>query len=252
MNKLIAFGDSFTWGTDLSDMYPIPKEPLKYKILESEVNTDRIYDDNGDVLWGLSWKPDYSNNTWPSLLAGDLSMEYNCYASPGASNHTIYRSILDNLQSINKNDLIVINWTWIDRWDSLDINDNKWITLRPSDNISDSHLHKFYFKYIQSELSNKLESLKNITSIINILENLGINFLMTCLDILILDKQYHAPNYIQELQNITSPNILWFDGDGFYNWSKTNNFPVGETCHPLEDAHINAFKYIKEMHDFTK
>jgi|APSaa5957512535_1039671.scaffolds.fasta_scaffold14467_5 hypothetical protein len=250
MGTIISFGDSFTWGTDLGDMHAMSHEPLGYEILESPINTDGIYDTFGDVMWGLHWKPDYSKSTWPSLLADDLSMGYVCHASPGASNHTIYRSILDNLQSLNEGDLVVVNWTWIDRWDVLNCIDNSWVTLRPSD--EDSHLHKFYLKYLQSELWNKLETLKNITSIINILENLGINFVMTCLDKLILDKEFHAPQYILELQDIVTPSLIWFDDNGFYDWSKNNNFPMGETGHPLEESHSEAFKYIKKNYEFTK
>jgi hypothetical protein len=235
-------------------MHPTPPTTHQYTILGSDTNTDKIFDDNGDVMWGCYWKPDYSNNTWVALLAKEFGIEYNCYASPGSSNHTILRELLNNIQSFNKGDLVIVNWTWIDRWDMVDINDNKWVTLRANsdtDTHTDTYLHRFYFKYIQSELWNKLETLKNMALVIDILKNIGVNFIMTCLDNIVTDEQYHAPQYILELQSMVVPNLTWFDGDGFYDWSNKNNFSVGETGHPLEDAHTSAFNYIKNNYDFS-
>lgn len=267
MNKLIAFGDSFTWGTDLNDDWLTSEMPLVNGVKNPE-DSDVEY--TMDTFFD-GWK-DYSNETWTALLANELGMQYVCHASPGASNGTILRRILSNVNSLNRGDFVVVNWTWIDRWDMFDISNDEWVTLRPHMNKTDGvlvtpkddgndvqvrldidpNLHKFYYKYIQSELWDKLETLKNMALIINILEGMGIRFITTCVDKLSINTEFHAPQYILELQDMVSSKLTWFDSDGFYDWSMKNNFPVGETGHPLEEAHQTAFEYIKNNHDFTK
>ena len=142
---------------------------------------------------------------------------------------------------------MVINWTWINRWDFYN-SENKWETVRPSGNKTENS--EIYFKYIQSELWDKWESLKTISTVLCVLKSKNINFLMTCIDPLIIDKRWHSPQYIQILQDNLSDYLMWFDDMGFYEWSKVNKFSVSEGGHPLDDAHIEAFKYVKENYDF--
>jgi len=115
MNKLHAFGDSFTFGSDLNDC------------------------DN---------KP--SNNTWTALLSKHKSLDYICHAYPGETNQTVVRKFFDNIHLIDSNDLVVVNWTWINRWDFYNTNDNKWESIRPDS--TNSIFFKNYIKYFQSEL----------------------------------------------------------------------------------------------------
>jgi len=254
MNKLFAFGDSFTWGNDLGDMFeddfyePCTNLP-KYDTLGTD-ETD-IFDEFGNVNWGCRWNPDYSTRTWTALLSNDMGMKYKCYAESGSSNQTIFRELLNQIHTIDGGDLVVINWTWINRWDFYNSEDTKWETLRPT-GTSNSKFNNIYFKYLQSELWDKLETLKVITLAINTLNSKNIKFLMTCIDELIMDKKFHSPPYIEVIQSIMDDDILWFDNKGFYNWSIENNYPISDVGgHPLEEAHQMALKYIKKNHDFT-
>jgi len=77
--------------------------------------------------------------------------------------------------------------------------------------------------------------------------------MMTSVDALTVDKDFHCPDYIGNAQNEVVDDILWFDNMGFYEWATHHEFPLGkDNNHPLEDAHQEAFEYVKRNHDFTK
>jgi hypothetical protein len=224
--RVISFGDSFTWGTDLSDCNEVdPTVPLDV-VLDS-----------------------YSRKTWPALIAQHLEVDYECKAFPGSSNSTILRQILS--AEILPTDLVIVNWTWIDRWDFYTGNDclirEGWTTLRPNSNTRND-LHKFYYTYLQSELWDKFETLKNIHLAFSTLDN----FISTAVDPLTVDKTWHCPSYVNKLIDRVSPSITWFNNSGFYNWAKDNGFPISDSWHPLELAHQRAFEYIRDNYDFTK
>ena len=262
MPKLVAFGDSFTWGTDLKDAVC---NALSTDLKQQETYENHHYQDRKIAMYStvdhkhrvVSWEACYSRNTWPALLANNLGLEYVCYAVQGCSNQTIIRQFFEYLPYINDNDVVIVNWTWIDRWDFCVPKEEKiisqqWQTVRPS-GPEDSKFKEIYFKHMQSELWDKVESLKVILLIINTLKSKNIPFIMTCIDKLIIDQTYHSPNYITNLQNEVANYIAWFQDKGFYHWAKDNDYPIHkEGGHPLEEAHQAAFEYIRDNHDFTK
>jgi len=214
MNKLHAFGDSFTYGSDLIDC----------------VDSDNKH----------------SNNTWTALLARNKSLEYVCHAYPGISNQTIVRDFFNSLHLINKDDFVVVNWTWVNRWDFYNQIDHKWESIRPDS--ENSVFYKDYIKYFQSELWDKLETLKAINLLQAVLKNNNnIKFVMTCVDSLAFDTRWHCPTYIRNLQNNTIDNITWFNDLGFYDWARKNKYTISDKWHPMEDAHKDAFEYINEV-----
>jgi len=215
MNKLHAFGDSFTFGSDLKDC---------------------------DTSYGNKI---HSENTWPSLLANSKSLNYVCHAYPGETNQTMVRRFFGNVHLIDSDDFVVVNWTWINRWDFYNTNDNKWEHLRPD--TEDNIFFENYIKYFQSELWDKLETLKAINLVQSFLKNKNIKFIMTCIDKLAFDDRWHCPKYIENLQDIVRDDIQWFEGMGFYDWAKTNNYKISDKWHPLEEAHKKAFEYINEF-----
>jgi hypothetical protein len=252
MNKLYAFGDSFTWGTDLKDAVTNgSREGNNYDIYK-KYHSDRVPLKKGIYQHFFDWKKCYSRNTWTALLANDNNLIYECHAIQGASNQTILRQILKKLPTLTSNDLVVINWTWINRWDFYDNSNTKWETLRPTNNSNDT-FNTIYFKYIQSELWDKLESLKTISLVSNILKQQNIKFMMTCMDNTIINTTCHAPDYITILQDNIKDEVVWFDNTGFHQWSIDNKYKISDTGqHPLEDAHCAAFMYIKNTYDFTQ
>jgi len=58
-----------------------------------------------------------SQHTWPALVAKHLDFEYECYASPGSGNLQILERLLNQLPTITSSDVVIIGWTWIDRFD---------------------------------------------------------------------------------------------------------------------------------------
>lgn len=273
MSKLIAFGDSFTWGSDLPDETNTKNQTsMSFKSLESNrghvnhfttpyskkneyrqgIQCVYALQDSSNIEWGCDFNPKHSILTWPALLSFSLERDYVCYGIPGASNHSILREFFRRLNTINKDDIVVVNWSWIDRWDFYkeDVKNN-WLTLRPSDPNGHVKIYNFYYKYMQSEHWNKLETLKNITLVLNTLKIMGIKYIVTVIDDLTMDTKYHCPPYIASMQNCIKNEITEFDGMNFLDWSKKNNYPISSGFHPLTEAHSNAFKYIKGMYDFT-
>jgi hypothetical protein len=223
--RVISFGDSFTWGSDLSDC----------EDMNPSVALDIVLDS-------------YSRKTWPALLAEHLGIEYQCKAFPGFSNSSIVRQILST--EILSTDLVIVNWTWIDRWDFYDNNNcyirKGWVTLSPGDQKHE--FFKPYYKYFQSELWDKYETLKNIQLAFGMLDN----FISTAVDPLTVDTQWHCPAYVKTLIDNVSPALTWFENKGFYDWAKDKNLPISDKLHPLEQAHQAAFEYIRDNYDFTK
>jgi hypothetical protein len=64
------------------------------------------------------------------------------------------------------------------------------------------------------------------------------------MDDLIIDKKYHTPAHILELQNYVMPHLTSFEDMTFLEWSRYHDYPVSDLWHPLELAHKKAADYI--------
>lgn len=220
---LKSFGCSFIFGSDLSD--DVSKEMLDWTC-------------NGFYI-----RP--SKLTWPALLAQDLNYEYKSQALPGIGNLQIFESVLKEISQPN-NDLFVIQWSWIDRFDyennlRTDRN-NFWNTILPG---ADNRNSEWYFKYIHSQYRDKLTTLTYIKTTIDALQQNNIPFIMTNIDDLVFEHKWHTNTGIEYLQDYIKPHIVSFDGLNFLDWAKNKGFPISETLHPLESAHRAAFELIK-------
>ena len=212
--KLKSFGCSFIFGSELSDD-------------GSHTNYDH-----------------HSRLTWPALLAKTLNYEYNCYARPGAGNLRILESVLSQAES-NENSLYVIGWTWIDRFDyKIDEADplyrrdaSGWSTILPNHNDKKA---EFYYKNLYSQFTDKLTTLAYIKLAIDTLKQKNIQFIMTYMDDLIFESQWHSTPAVTGMQNYIQPYMSTFQGMNFVEWSKDQNLPVSESLHPLEAAHQAA------------
>jgi hypothetical protein len=206
--RVVSFGDSFTYGSDLKD--------------ENNWRDNRFY----------------SMSTWPALIAKHYGLDYECYAQAGASNSSILRQVLS--APIQPTDLLIINWTWINRWDFY--NGMEWSTVRPSG--TENHpMYGIYYKYMQSELWDKFESLKNIQTALSMVNN---DTITTSIDPLVVDTTRHCELYASRLVAAVSKHLSWFNGKSFYEWSKECGHPISDAWHPLEEAHQAAFEYIME------
>jgi hypothetical protein len=221
--RIVSFGDSFTWGTDLADCTQKP-------------------------LTG------FSHYTWPALLAKHLGISYECRALGGASNSNIVRRLIKRIPALKQTDLIILNWTYIDRWEYHNGTTDLWESLRPSGTES-NEFHKYFYKYVHSQYWNLYESLKHIMFAHELLRNRGVNYLSTAMDKLLVERPFEdKPENLETsvLVDQVEPSLFWFDGLDFLSWSIENHFTLGATGHPIEEAHQAAFEYIRDNYDFTK
>lgn len=225
--NLKSFGCSFIYGSELSD--EILYDPVKKQV------------------------PIHSNLTWPSHVARHLNYNYFCYAKPGAGNLQIAEQTLMHLAE-HEDTFFVINWTFIDRFDYVDVSDlnNKWLgpmpwsTLLPADNTD---VAKIYYKELHSEIRDKLTTLMNVKLVIDTLRQKNCPFIMTYMDDLMFDKQWHTTPAITDLQDYILPYMTTFDGLNLQQWSKKNGYPITGIGHPLEQAHAAAGELMIKVFD---
>ena len=210
MQTIRTFGDSFLFGTDLSD-----------------------------CVGGSA-----SSLTWPALIAEQLQLQHQCYAWGGASNSLIARRVIEHAyhQSLN-----VIQWSWIDRSEYATRDNNEFQQIRPSE---DNTVNNFYYKHMHSELNDKWTNLMLIANTLQYLENNNLKYVCHVLDQTLFDKKYHAPDYVQKLQQYIEPKVIWFPGHTtFFEWAKLERFPISDTWHPLEPAHEQACTILKDIYE---
>ena len=186
-----------------------------------------------------------NSHTWPTLLANFLGHRHECYARPGSGNLQILERLLEQ---INKGvpAVYVISWSWIDRFDYIDDTvtwpGTKWNTLLPAKNDS---VTRCYYKNLNSQYQDKLTSLIYIRDAIDTLNKNHCPFIMTYMDDLIFETQWHSTSAITDLQNYVRPYMTTFENQTFLDWSKKKGFAISNNNHPLEDAHQAAFELIK-------
>jgi hypothetical protein len=223
--NLKSFGCSFIYGSELSD----------------------------EILYDRSKRqpPRHSNLTWPAHLARHLNYDYLCYARPGSGNLQIAEQVLTHLAT-NEQALFIINWTFIDRFDYFDINnptkffDNTWSTLMPIDETATA---KTYYKNLHSEIRDKLTTLMSIKLVVDTLQQKNCPFVMTYMDDLIFDKQWHTTPAITDMQDYILPHMTTFDGLNLQQFAKKNGYPITSIGHPLEQAHAAAGELMIKVFD---
>jgi len=185
-----------------------------------------------------------SKFTWPALYADMLGYEYCSDARPGAGNLQIAERTLNELAK-NEHALYVIGWTWIDRFDYYVPNfKHRWKTIMPTDNNA---MADPYYRNIHSQYRDKLTTLMSIKLVIDTLKEKKCPFIMTYMDELMFETEWHSSPAVSELQNYIRPYMTTFEGLNFLDWSKTHGYPITENWHPLEAAHQAAAEYISEL-----
>lgn len=224
--ELKSFGCSFIFGSDLSDYCNLSNG---YGTIASQL-------------------------TWPAILASQLGYGYQCHARPGAGNLNISDIVLNHLDDDNCA-LYVISWSWIDRFDytNSDISRSKpdiiwknWKTLRPG---SESNLAKTYYQELHSEYRDKLTSLLSIKTVIDVLKQKDLPFIMTYMDELLFDREYNITPAIKQLQDYVKPYMTVFEGKTFLDWSRSHGYPESANWHPLEQAHAAAAGVMRQVFD---
>jgi hypothetical protein len=174
------------------------------------------------------------------LLSKHLEYDYSCYAYPGIGNLRILDRLLLQINADINPCLFVINWTWIDRFDHQDA-DLNWHTIMPVDSDRNA---EFYYRNLHSQYRDKLTTLMAIKLAIDALKQRNLPFIMTYMDELIFETQWHAGPGIYDLQEYVRPYLTKFDNKTFLDWSQEKGFPISATLHPLAEAHRAAADYV--------
>jgi hypothetical protein len=259
---IVAGGDSFIFGSELSDQH------------------DQIP----------------SRLTFPALLANEF--EYHCAAWPSNANNAIGRMTIAACEEHkNKNVIAIVTWTFLQRFEFYFNYDTKqrlgpWQSINSwtANNLTASDLKKLFFKNDTDILLSHLEnlktaqdtgtahfaseffrhvgdseyyelyhSLKEFVFLQNYFKINRIPYLMLTAD----NHFYEHPNferskdvYLDNLYNQIDWNNWYFfppgtgpsqtkQPRGFYQWAVENKYQLG-TTHPLEEAHAAAAELLKE------
>jgi hypothetical protein len=205
--KLKSFGCSFIFGTDLPDS------------------------DDGSTC--LQITP--SQYTWPACIAKHLNYDYECYAYAGMGNLQILEHVLSQVDSDPA--LFVISWTWIDRFDYKNELTQSWKTIRPTDTDANS---EYFYKYLHNQYTDKLRSLINIKLALDTVTQHGHQLIMTYLDDLIFETDWHSSAAISQLQKSIKSSMTTFEGATFLQWAQDNHYEINQRMHPGLDAHAAA------------
>jgi hypothetical protein len=217
MKKIVSFGDSFVFGSELGN--------------------------NHD-----------GSKSWAGLAAKKLGVDYQTMSVPGCGNEHIARQVYSYFSNNPVQDtLAVINWTWGSRWDFYLTSSESWITLGPTcvpDKLKDqlpidqaSELIQVYRQFAgHSILWNRYRSLQAIYAVQSYMHDMGVANIQTHMDNMLFETEYHAPDYVQILQKLVSREIQTWEGNTFLEWCHLNNHAVTPApgMHPLESAHEAA------------
>ena len=154
MSSLHAFGDSFTYGYDLSDC-----------------------DANG--------QPGHSSLTYSALSAKHLNLNYICYAVGHSANNGILRQI--KLANINKEDTCLVMWSFSVRFAFMFSGEKGWRTINKDEDC-------WWWDNVDQEPEQCLDrSLDSILAAQAILESIGCNYTFLCNNIELQDEiQYNS------------------------------------------------------------
>jgi len=89
-----------------------------------------------------------------------------------------------------------------------------------------------------------LTTLLQIRNAIDVLNQYQIPFIMTYMDDLIFESEWHATSAVIGLQEYIRPYMTTFEGNTFLDWARTKNYEISPTLHPLETAHAAAAEFM--------
>lgn len=181
-------------------------------------------------------------HTWPSVIAQRLGLDHENHGIEGAGNLRIMESILTHA---NKDDICVVKWSWIDRFDIVQLKEQQWHTeqwhtLVPSDTDS---LASFYYRNLHSQYRDMLTNLLYIKTAQDYLNSEGVLSLMTYMDSLLfepINDDWHDRRAVTFLQQSIISNMVLFNDMTFLQWSRSNNYAESQLWHPLDEAHKHA------------
>jgi hypothetical protein len=139
MSKLWTFGCSFTAEYDFTS-YLKPGQSE-----ENENNNIRYRNLRGGEV----------TDVWPTIVARELGLEKENVGYPGFSNYRIFNRFVANCHRIQKDDVVIVEWSRKERFDIVNKNmgrHHQWVSVIPSE----AHSHIQYdIKVMQQILVNR-------------------------------------------------------------------------------------------------
>jgi hypothetical protein len=254
MGKLIAGGDSFTYGSELKDCFQLVEGSLPKEV--------------------------HSHHTYSALLANELKLDYLCVAYPGNSNSAIRRTVMNACNEHTDVEYVIVTWSFPGRyefnfnhsWEQISpwsVADDVEKTIKKDFHVDNPivfqhHLDKlkreqtlgisefaqiFYNKVAGSEYWEVYSSLLDIVLLQQYLKLHNIRYLFLGVDECLLgniSKHLNDASVSTLYQQLDLINWFWFSKNkGFYTWALDEKFPFA-TTHPREEAHIEAATLIYE------
>ena len=224
MPKIVSFGDSFVFGSEIPNNH------------------------DGRLAW-------------PCLVANMIDADYKTLADPGCGNDAIARQIYHYFAHNPAHDtLAVVNWTWTMRWDFYMVAKETWITLGPTC-VPEKLQHlvqfteaqrvvDFYRDYANGSLLwNKTRNLQTIFAAQQFMSVQGIQSIQTYMDTELFSREWHAPDYVQELQKLVQPTMHTWDGVNFLDWCRGRGHAITDQgLHPLASAHQDAALFWRDRY----
>ena len=182
------------------------------------------------------------NHTWPARIADRLELQHLNHGIEGAGNLRIMESILTHA---GPDDICVINWTWIDRFDFVTVDNEQWHTeiwhtVAPSDTDSRAD---FYYRNLHSQYRDMLTNLVYVKTALDHLNRMRAEYLMTYMDGLMFETVYdswHDSTAVTGLQQQIHAHMTMFNDCTFLQWSRANGYAESRLWHPLDEAHAAA------------
>ena len=177
------------------------------------------------------------SRTWPGIIADRLGLEHENHGIEGAGNLRIMESILTHADSA---DVCVVNWSWIDRFDFVTVDDEQWHSMVPSDIDIRAD---FYYRNLHSQYRDMLTNLVYVKTALDHLSRLGARYLMTYMDGLMFETVYdswHDSAAVTGLQQQIHAHMTMFQDCTFLQWSRANGYAESRLWHPLDEAHAAA------------
>lgn len=114
---------------------------------------------------------------WPEILSEKLMFDLNNLAIGGSSNYEIFQSFCDNIENLKENDIVIIGWSYKERFRVVDPIENRFFRVGPGfvpkiAGVSSSAMEEIIVNRMESKWVDEILSwekiIKKICELINV------------------------------------------------------------------------------------
>ena len=182
------------------------------------------------------------NLAFPARVAQSLNLDYECRGKPLTSNTKIARKVLSG--EYTNHDLVFVMYSAPNRYEFR--TEQGWKNFTSWSDAKDGIIREWLDGPGKLEYTEVHTTLKEIILVQEFLKKKNLPYLFAFDNNAIHDSfLFKEPdNYIASLKDLIEwDKFQWFNGSGFINWAKENEFPFTGT-HAGVEAHQAAANYI--------